>query len=127
MAWVEPPSNPEGLVLYDNFTIGRKLGEGAQSAGIHAVVDGTGKETDYVVKLAKKANPKLPKRKFNEQNQNAVLLNGERQRYKAYFKGGMIVPSIPSIFPGGPKVFEGTTNGTCCGSCVIGQVWRIPF
>uniref|UniRef100_A0A7S3P7U9 Casein kinase I n=1 Tax=Amphora coffeiformis TaxID=265554 RepID=A0A7S3P7U9_9STRA len=111
MSWVEPPSNPEGLVLYDKFKIGRKLGEGAQSAGIHAVVDGTGKETEFVVKLAKKANPKLPKRKFNEQNQNAVLLNGERQRYKAYFKGGTIVPSIPSLFPKGPKAFEGTTNG----------------
>ena len=125
MSWVEPPSDPKGLVLYDKFTVGRKLGEGAQSAGIHAVVDSTGRETEHVVKLAKTANPKLAKRKYSEQNINAVLLNGERQRYKAYFKQGSIVPCIPSMYPDGPKVFEGNTNGTCCVSLLTFR-W-IPF
>lgn len=105
-------SHPEGLVLYDKFTVGRKLGEGAQCSGIHAVVDPTGRETEQVVKLAKLPHKKLAKGKCAKQSAEVTLLRGERRRYKSFFNGGKIVPLIPKGHDA-QKAFEGTTDGKC--------------
>lgn len=114
MPWKEPPNNPQGLVLYDTFRVGRPIGSGAQAV-VHSIVDSkTGRESkDFVVKLAKTANPSLSKKKFSEANVNALTLNGERVRYRFQFQEGTIVPRLPDLAQKqGIKVFEGITGGT---------------
>lgn len=111
MPWKEPPENPQGLVLYDSFVVGSRIGAGAQAL-VHSIVDTrSGVETDFVVKLAKTANPNLSKKKFLEASLNSSFLNGERTRYKFHFPSGAIVPSLPDRSKKN-ATFEGTTSGT---------------
>ena len=122
MPWTPPPSNPEGITLFRNFKVGRKLGDGSQGV-VHAIVDTTtGTETENVVKLAKTANPSLSKKKFNEANLDAQMLNGERQRYKSLFCHGTIVPRIPNRVDGN-MFFEGVANGKFSSSSVVYCFW----
>ena len=125
MPWTEPPKNLQGLPLYGNLVVGPQLGQGAQAV-VHAVLDSSAKgkptPTEWVVKLAKTANPKLPKKKFQEANRDVLSLNGERQRYKASFRDlPTVVPKIPNM-TAGPHTFEGRTSGTL--ACHWQRFWR---
>ena len=112
MPWTEPPANPQGLVLYGTWKVGPQLGTGEFSV-VHEIVDSKTRRPvpDFVVKLAKTANPNLSKKKFTEASINANTLNGERTRYKFQFRGTGVVPAMPDMAQG-IQCFQGNTSGT---------------
>lgn len=107
MSRVKASDSPEGRILYRNWKVGRKLGEGAQ-ASVYLLVDSsTGKETGLVAKMAKFPDPKLPKKKAQEIMLNVRVLSLEKDVYRNYFNSGTIVPALSPLYSQHPSFLSG--------------------